>query len=135
LAIVGTWQTLWEAHYTNNSFDGTWVVTETANPNRFTGITSLNGALFKYQDKMIVTDVWNLGTSYSFTFNDYQVMSDIEYNSNFANFHGNAVGVYGNTWDSSTLTSIGFGLDGSFSFGWSNNSGHWAAMSPVDTRF
>ena len=104
------------------------------NPNRFPGVTASHGVMFKYQDnlKVLTVDFWG---SYTYQFNDNQISTWVTYNSNFANVHGNAVGAYGHTWDNTQLNSIGFGLDGSVSFGWATSGNRWDVISPTDEHF
>jgi len=57
-----------------------------------------------------------------------------EYNSQFANYHGNAVGYFANTWENTQINSFGIQAWG-VNVGWSSISGKWEMISPNDKLF
>jgi hypothetical protein len=105
--------------------------------NRFTGVTSSNGAVYKVRDTDYVHEVntfLGVPTSWKFYYNANDFNVSVTFNSNFTNYHGNAVFMYAHTWNDAELNSITIGKD-SIGIGWSNGGNRWDIMSHVDMPF
>ena len=85
------------------------------------------GAAFDFQDYVHI-----LSDTYAYFGDGYSAL--IRYNSNFANYHGNARVFYAHTWNSTTINNISFGLSG-IQIEFSSTNNRWTIFNTGDTQF
>ncbi len=98
------------------------------------------GVAFDFQDKQKYTrsPVNPVVYSYDVAYQGKGYSALIRYNSNFANYNGNARVFYAHTWNTCNITNLSFGAGSGFTFGvdidFSTSNG-WKIFTNSDTSF
>ena len=99
---------------------------------------SREGSAFQYQDYVQVDYFDVVSGNYSYFYLGYVFTVAMTFDSSFAQFNGKARGFYVHTWDTTSITSIGFDVGvGSFGLNvaWVNQGHSFQIYSNADTTF
>lgn len=102
------------------------------------GYDTKQGVGFEYQDQ--VTATWDSnGNIETYKYMGKTFCSVMRFDSDFANWDGNARVFYSHTWKSTSISSISFSMNSNQQFGlnitWTSTSNKFLCYSNSDTRF